>query len=244
MRTERERSIFAQVVSGKIKKIYKTIGQAKDLENKHYAEENTSRRGIILSRNKQLETAWRMNVKTKIREFLEKDENSTIAPGARDSITIKKETFQKRYLTDTLDNLYKQFSAVSDLKVSRATFFRFKPGWIMAHEASARDTCLCKEHTNCKFLLEKLASLKILPSSKSLEFIESVTCDPKNKTCMYREFIKCKHQVVPAREHDEPCSFYRWETKSVTRRGAKGAMHTVKLTEKNKIDTTVTGLVH
>lgn len=218
--------------------------QAKGLVSKYYTKKNTPRKGIQLSRNKQMKTAWQMNVKTKIRDFLENDENSTIAPGAGDFITLKKETFQKRYLTDNLDNLYTKFAAISDLKVSRATFFRFRPGWITSHTASARDTCLCKDHTNFKFLLDKLAFLKILSSNKSLAFIETVACDAKNKACMYRECIKCKDKVVPEGKNDEPCFFYRWETKSVTRPGAKGAMYTVKLTEKNKIDTTVTGLVH
>lgn len=244
MKTERDQSIFAQVISGKILKKYKMLGQAKGIVSKYYEKKNTSRKGLILSRSQKIKTTWRMNVKKNIKEFLEKDENSTVAPGAGDSMTLKKETFQKRYLTDSLDNLFKKFCAESELKVSRATFFRFKPKWIVSHTASARDTCLCKDHTNFKFLLDKLALIKILPSKKTLDFIASMTCDPMNKSCMYRECPKCQNKAVNIQGHDEACAYYRWETKAITRPGAKGAMYTVKLTTKNKIDTTVAGLIN
>lgn len=47
--------------------------------------------------------------KRHIIEFLEKDENSRLCPGKKDTITRNKDKRQKRYLNDSLLNLHKEF---------------------------------------------------------------------------------------------------------------------------------------
>ena len=90
-------------------------------------------------------------IKEKICEFLERDENSSVAPGSRDTITKNKITKQKRFLCDTLDNLYKKYLKYEPLTISKSIFYRYKPFWIVKKELTARDTCLCKVHANFNF---------------------------------------------------------------------------------------------
>lgn len=42
-------------------------------------------------------------------DFLEKDDDSRLCPGKRDTVTRKQDKRQKRYLNDSLKNLLKDF---------------------------------------------------------------------------------------------------------------------------------------
>ena len=122
-----------------------------------------------------------------ITAFLERDENSCIAPGVRDVITKNGITKRKRYLTDTVDNIHEKYLQTKNLKISRSTFYRHKPFWILKKKFNARNTCLCKHHANYNFLLQRLAHFKFISSSSSYMFIKKFVCDYKNKKCMYRD---------------------------------------------------------
>lgn len=78
--------------------------------------------------------------KRHIIEFLEKDENSRLCPGKKDTITRNKDKRQKRYLNDSLLNLHKEFCLeFPHIKKSYASFCRFRPFWIVFPKVTDRD---------------------------------------------------------------------------------------------------------
>ncbi|KAK0156949.1 hypothetical protein PV327_011508, partial [Microctonus hyperodae] len=81
-----------------------------------------------------------------------KDEHSANSPRTRDTITKNKVVKRKRFLLDTMDNLYTKYNKDESFKISRSTFMNLKPFWILKKTMTDRDTCLCKVHENYNFL--------------------------------------------------------------------------------------------
>lgn len=108
-----------------------------------------------------------------IRRFLEQDVNSTMTPGKKDTITRGGVKKQKRFLNNTLKNLYNKFLEENPNGfISYCSFCRYKPFWIVEKKISERNTCLCKVHENVKFMINKLHELKTLDKVCDL-----ITCD-------------------------------------------------------------------
>ncbi|XP_054259552.1 uncharacterized protein LOC128984273 [Macrosteles quadrilineatus] len=114
------------------------------------------------TRNESLNKIKRSQVISNcVKTFLEKDEHSRMCPGAKDTITRKKDKRQKRYLNDTMLNLYKIFSTEhSHLKLSYASFCKLRPFWIVMPKVTDRDTCLCTVHENMNLLHVMITNLK------------------------------------------------------------------------------------
>lgn len=75
---------------------------------------------------------WQIEMRKKIRHYLEEDINSTQAPGKNDTITRGKIKMQKPYLNDSLLNLYKSFvERYPNDKILYVSFCRFRPFWFV-----------------------------------------------------------------------------------------------------------------
>ena len=93
-----------------------------------------------------------------IKEFLERDDNTKIVPGKKDTITRCKIKKQKRYLTDMFVNLHSKYRYVKETgsNMSYSLFCRLCPFWVRAPQEKNRDPCMCIIHTNAKLKAEKL----------------------------------------------------------------------------------------
>lgn len=131
-----------------------------------------------------------------MQEFLERDENSAMAPRIEDCVRRKKVYYRKRYLLYTIDNLHKKYKLNEPVKIGRSLFYRLKPFWIVKKQESARDTCLCKTHANFDLMHKKLIALKLLPSESAFDFIKKLVCDPSNQNCMYKLCDTCKNRSI------------------------------------------------
>lgn len=178
-----------------------------------------------------------------IRSFLEKDENSSMAPGKKDTILKGGVKKQKRFLNDTLYNLYDKYCQEFNLKLSRATFYRLRPFWIIQKKVSARDTCLCKLHTNMKYVVNKLIHLKIINSKNLCDLIKSKTCEIHNKDCFYNECQNCINKNIDHVGSEEKTSYEEWITRDVERLGAKNKIYHVKVTSKVTVECTLSELI-
>ena len=185
------------------------------------------------------------NTRKSIQSFFEQDENSVFAPGSRDFIKKNKLRKRKRYLTDTVENLYKKYCTLSDSKISRTNFFRLKPFWIVPRKISSRDTCLCKHHANFRLLTDRLHLLKIVKFKTTDEFRKFACCDTTNKECMFRECDRCANTNVTCSNNllEEKTWYNQWVTEKVERVGAKGANYKVQITFKKKFQCTVSQLI-
>ena len=102
-KNQSEKSIFSRAVAGKIIKKYKYVGRIKSLVSEYYQRKTSGINKIIVPRKKLKSEAFRKKVEEAVCKFLEKDENSSIAPGIRDTIT-------KNGITKEKDSWLIQFS--------------------------------------------------------------------------------------------------------------------------------------
>lgn len=156
------------------------------------------------------------------------DENSTIAPGIRDVIIKKKKKMRKRYLTDTMKNLYLKFCSAVFMKVSWRFFQKLKPFWVVKMKVSARETCACKLHCNFLFIFDRLRFHRLINHENLQSFIKSIKCDIKQKNCMFGECNNCKSFMVTNSVSDEENTWYRsWVTEKIEKVGSKGKIFKV-----------------
>lgn len=131
-----------------------------------------------------------------VRIFLESDDNSTMAPGKRDTITRNKIKMQKRFLNNSLLSLHKMFLETSRLKTSYPQFCRFKPFWIVTPDINKRDTCLCIKHSNFDMMLTSLSRKQVISERNTHDLLEAITCSDSNVDCLMKKCDKCSNKSI------------------------------------------------
>ena len=93
-----------------------------------------------------------------VQDFLSRDDNSRILPNKNDVKKNPDGIMQaKRTLTDYLESLHKKFCMEnSQIKISRATFCRYRPAHILTVPFALRRTCLFTKHQNMSLKLKAL----------------------------------------------------------------------------------------
>ncbi|XP_033736384.1 uncharacterized protein LOC117324573 [Pecten maximus] len=137
-----------------------------------------------------------LRLKAAVSAFLERDDNTRLKAGKKSTITRQGEKRQIRLLTDDLKHLYAKFLNEYTGKMSYSLFCFLRPFHIRVPTATDRDTCQCKIHENIKFKVEKCKQHGVLSTNEMDSIIQTITCDPKNKECMYRECQTCKDQSI------------------------------------------------
>lgn len=76
--------------------------------------------------------------------FMERCDNTVVHPNKQEVKYVDGSLKAKRVLTDYIDNLYDKFRAENpEVKISRATFFRCRPSYILPVQFTAKRSCLC-----------------------------------------------------------------------------------------------------
>lgn len=239
----KSKSFLARLVSGKIVKKYKFMKKNNSLVSEYLQRKHMKMTGSNSYRQTKKVDEHRKLVEKDVTNFLERDDNSSMAPGAKDTITKNGICKRKRYLCDTKFNLYKKYCKEGLTKICKSTFYNLFPFWILTKMPTNRDTCLCKIHANIDLLVKKLALLKLLPVNNTQTLIEKIKCDITNKKCMYNECTKCNKDCLPPTNSNEKTFYYKWATHKETRPGKGGKMFNVIITSKQKIECTVSELV-
>ncbi|CAH1269194.1 Hypp4123 [Branchiostoma lanceolatum] len=88
----------------------------------------------------------REKLKDSIIAFLGREDNARMMPGKRDTAKKGKETVQRRILTDYMKNLHKKYwSENPGVKVSLASFCRYRPLEFQLPSFLTRDTCYAND---------------------------------------------------------------------------------------------------
>ncbi len=152
-----------------------------------------------------------------VKTFLSRDDNSRISAGKKETITRFKTKKQKRFLSDTMLNLYqKLMMEMPHLKLSYSLLCRIKPFWIVAPNISNRETCVCKVHDNATKKAQRLKQLGIINSQSLNKVAEKLCRDTRVKACMYRECISCKNKSLTHTKKTSGAGVtwsYQWVTK-------------------------------
>lgn len=136
-------------------------------------------------------------IKETVRRFYEDDENSSLSPGKRDTITRKKIKKQKRYLTYSLKYLHKKFCEGNDFVLSYYLFCKLRPFWVLIPNFSDRDTCMCIRHENMRLVTESLKRLEIVACMNPDELIKrEMFCENPTADCYLRTCELCADKEV------------------------------------------------
>ena len=222
-RKHKDKHIIAQVVISRISKKYNKIA-ALSLgisKGKSTAFKSGRAVGSLLTTKKWAASKNAEIMKQEIRKFYMRDDVSGSTTGKKETITKNQEKKQKRFLTDTLENLYRRFMSEYHGKVSYNLFCRLRPYWMLIPSVSDRNTCLCKTPENLSFKANELKQLKTIDTEDLEKLLDGVTCDVLKKECMYGECAECKDAILPS-AYDRVTSedeiwCRQWATKSEER---------------------------
>lgn len=99
---------------------------------------------------------------------------------------------QKRFLLEPMIELYKKYKQEGG-KASLTKFRRARPFYVCISKLSERDTCACIKHSNLHFKSLKLKKLGVINTDNLNELVKQITCDTKNKDCMYNQCMACRN---------------------------------------------------
>ena len=108
-----------------------------------------------------------IDLKNKVKTFLEEDRHSRIKAGKKETITRFKVKKQKRVFNDTLYNLHERFTVEMKCTLSYSLFCRLRPFWRLSPTIKDREVCICQLHDNADLICEKLYNTELLPTKKS-----------------------------------------------------------------------------
>ncbi|KAL4711613.1 hypothetical protein ACJJTC_003630 [Scirpophaga incertulas] len=167
---------------------------------------------------KHFNTIKEKEVVKKIKYFYNEDENTRVVPGIKEFITRKKNRQQKRYLNDTLKNLYKKFCIENQtISVSYSFFCKLRPFWVLFPKPN-RNTCECIYHCNSELLIKALNKAEIINIRTNHELLNTVCCDRYNEMCLDRKCSTCAHKVIEylGFSNDTQIKYYEWRRISNT----------------------------
>lgn len=202
---------FVNSISGDIVKKYRcenlvtSVSSRKILKNKNISPKLKQDRARFL------------RLKEVILSFFEKDEVSRLCPGKKDTVTFRKTKKQKRYLNDSLKNIFSLFKTEHpEVKMSYFRFCRFRPFWVKFPTAKSRETCLCIIHENMSLLVRKLKTLNIINAASSTDIVKEICCDFNNEDCLGRLCLTCANREIQFRNVDDSIIVYKkWISKKV-----------------------------
>lgn len=201
---EREKQVISGILEGKILKKYRCQTAAKGrvgcYSRKKTCGEETSR---IRKKGHSLHQ--------RIRNFFCNDDNTTLTPGKKQTLTRGKIRQQKRLLRDSLKILYEKFCRETTSKVSFSTFCRHRPFYVVRPKLSDRDSCLCKRHSNMQFKLDVFKNLKLSEKGNIESICATVACRVDSKECMFNKCLQCKDKAaIPIEKIGDKNKLVKW----------------------------------
>lgn len=198
LKRTKEKQIFKKVVTGSIVQKYR-YSIPKEMKSLSRPGKKSNLNGLDVPVAKRCKIPD--SYKREVQNFFEEDSNSRMGAGKKEFITRKGVKKQKRYLLDTIFNLYKKF-LTGKLKISYQTFCRLRPFWVVKPSAQNRDTCLCIVHSNIDMKLSALHTANILTYNNHQKLLEDICCDRYNVNCLARLCHICLDKNPKYKEFD------------------------------------------
>lgn len=203
----KEKQVFKKIVNGSIIKKYK-------LETMCAKTFKYRSRSFVKKPRTYLQ--YMTYIKQKMVAFLEDDMNSRQCPGKKEYVTKHKMTHQKRYLNNTLKNIYADFcKKYPSIKVSYTFFCRYKPFWIKSMRLIDRDTCKCVVHANVELMIDSMWKSKIIQAKTLSQVIKEITCQDLREECLFRKCSECKQHKLIYNCSDKELSMYYFQWTNV-----------------------------
>lgn len=232
-----EKTTIARSLAGKVIKKYQCMKRLTPLISLKRYRPHIHEPGFILKKQVRNKDEKAVFEKVTLEFFLD-DEITTQSPNKNDFLTFKKEKRLKRYLNDTLSNLYIQFKQRTKIKICFNTFLKYKPFFVVYLKCNARNTCACVKHLNMQLKLDRLRELKIIESSNLSDLMSKLTCNSERaEKCMLALCLHCKIKMLTTFEYatDITSHYYIWDRAEEERMNKKGEKYVFKAMTKRKI---------
>lgn len=220
LRSRKTKNNFYNVFQGTVLHKHKLLGECKEFLS--IKSMRKFRQGYKLN-----ETVTRNNrmqvLKNSVKTFFVRDDNSYIAPGKNATITRNKVKMQKRYMSDTLKELYKKYQNETASKISYAAFCKQRPFYVIPPNVASRETCLCITHENMKLITTALFFNNIISMKVPRIAIEKICCNANSTVCLLRKCTKCKNNKITYSNYNEDKIVQRkmWITEKINRISGK-----------------------
>lgn len=181
-----------------------------------------------------------VKLKKEVHAFFERDDNSRMTTGVRQTVTRNKIKRQKRLMLDTLTHLYSKYQSESNHVISFTTFFRLKPFWVKCPTEQDRQTCLCKTCENLGFMIKELYRNDVITTTCMDAIVEQVVCSTQDIDCMYGKCGTCKEKQIITKPFDQNLivTYSEWVTEKETREFQRsGEVKDVTVTTKKERET-------
>jgi hypothetical protein len=167
----------------------------------------------LLQRKERSDSKPPLTIKA-ITDFYDRDDNSRLTTGRKDTRTKNQIKKQRRILMDSVSNLYEKFLIdYPEQQISYAYFAKCRPFYVLPPQIRDRETCLCKLHDNCQLLCDRLFQLKVIPTKNLEVLMQYLVCSMQNKKCVWQECMECKNkQLVEPDFNNVPITVHQWQT--------------------------------
>lgn len=187
---------YTEIKKTQEKKLIKSIFDKVDVFRKdEMVKESLGLSGKLRTNTKVRNTDTEL--KKTLRDFFVRDDISRATAGKKETVTRNKTKVQKRFLLDTMKNLYKVFKQEKpDTKCSYYYFTKNKPFFIVKPSVDGREMCLCKSHVNIAYKAQALKRRLVIQSDDLNTLIVATVCDTTCQACMYGTCQKCGNSQV------------------------------------------------
>ena len=147
-----------------------------------------------------------------VKDFLEREDNSIIQPGKRDSKTVEKEVHQKHVLNDYMHNLWEKFLLENpSIKLSRSQFCKLRPSHVLLTSFASRRTCLCTYHQNFALKIKAMKKNGIQCTANPDSFLKEFETEESLKVVLEKE-LETKTEVTYKHwKKVQDVDKYRWK---------------------------------
>ena len=216
---------------------------------KKYGVTNVAR-NILKTRKIQRKLKKRRNIiktkKTKnVQNFFLRDSVSRATSGKKETITKHKKKMQKRYLSDTLENLHLQYNAeFPQMSVSYTEFTMLRPFWVLFEKVENRETCACLRCDNLKLLITSMKNNGLVNIINPHYYVRQLVCANFTENCMLRHCKDCQNNQVnlPLKYKNTATNYDEWQSDSKEHVNKEGDIKTLKQYKKITVSCLTSGL--
>lgn len=213
LKTDRTKQVFKKILNGKVIKKYRLKTELSTAMKFRRTPKYLNKDITTFERKSGKRKEIADMIRKKIQAFLELEVNSRVCPGKKEFVTKNKRTEQKRFLTNTLKNLYQEYLRMyPQLKVSYKFFCLARPFYIQPMKVADRETCKCVTHSNIELIVQSLYLNDILYQKTPADVLKNICCNYRNESCLLRECNGCKSSSPHFKEYNrtEFISYFQW----------------------------------
>ncbi|CAG9814469.1 unnamed protein product [Phaedon cochleariae] len=213
LKSDQKKQIFKKILDGKVIKKYKLRTKLSTVMKFRKSSNFDNKDISSFERKKGKHTQRTEIIKQKIKDFLEQEDNSRVCPGKKEFVKKNKVKKQKRFLSNTLKNLYHKFlHAYPNLKMSYKFFCLARPFYIKPMRVCDRDTCKCITHANMELIIQSLYVNNVVFGKTPNDMVKDICCSSYAPDCLLRKCKNCENAKPHFKEYNENdiIQYFQW----------------------------------